>query len=246
MPRDGASGSGKGRCSFVFRSSTALCESHVYVEGKAEGYHDLPHFSTTAWRINETCHGNRRQTGYATAMHAATRPRHIRSMKEVPALARLRIALRCHGDVRLMLLPLEESGARKAVATDTAFVQTARYAKASRAILWKAVRHTRGLKKRVLWSVALLQPKPQNPSRGDSEPQQTHPYTASKNPRIPPAWRARGEIGTCSMTRTGGPVPMVPNVHLRCSYREDYFSLQAREIASVALAHNRNTNTNAQ
>lgn len=49
-------------------------------------------------------------------------------------LLHLRVSLRCHGDARPMLLLLAVSGARKAVATDTALVHTARYARASRAI----------------------------------------------------------------------------------------------------------------
>lgn len=46
----------------------------------------------------------------------------------------LRVILRCQCVVLLTLLLLDVRGALKAVATDTAFVHTARYARASRAI----------------------------------------------------------------------------------------------------------------
>lgn len=69
----------------------------------------------------------------------AMRPRYMSQVSTyvlgvVGNLLHLRVSLRCHGDARPMLLLLAVSGARKAVATDTALVHTARYARASRAI----------------------------------------------------------------------------------------------------------------
>lgn len=66
----------------------------------------------------------------------------------------LRVTLRCHGEALLTLLLLAVSGARKAVATDTALVHTARYARASRAIALGTDEITSGNLRGAAWANA--------------------------------------------------------------------------------------------